>query len=76
MIVALPGLFSYLFFYRRHSDLISKFKVGLKSLLQQGLSEPEFYADLVHKFRKIYAAMTSVPNFVKSFFDIKRLGTT
>ena len=32
-------------FYRRHSDLVSKFNVGLKSLLQQGLSEPEFYGD-------------------------------
>ena len=63
-------------FHRRHFDLVSKFSVGLKSLLQQGLSEPEFYGDLVYKFRKIYVAMTSVPNFVKSFFDIKRLGTT
>ena len=33
-------------FYRRHSDLVSKFNVGLKSLLQQGLSEPEFYGDI------------------------------
>ena len=39
-------------FYRRHSDLVSKFNVGLKSFLQQGLSEPEFYGDLVYKFRK------------------------
>ena len=27
--------------------------VGLKSLLHQGLSEPEFYGDLVYKFKKI-----------------------
>ena len=33
--------------YRRYYDLISKFQVGLKSLLRQGLSEPEFYGDLV-----------------------------
>ena len=39
-------------FYRRHYELVSKFKVGLKSLLQQGLSEPEFYGDLVYKLRK------------------------
>ena len=32
-------------FYRRHFDLVSKSSVGLKSLLQQGLSKPEFYAD-------------------------------
>ena len=64
-------------FYRRHLNLVLKFNVGLKSLLQQGLSESEFYGDLVYKFRKKYMlAMTSVPNFVKSSFDIKRLGTT
>ena len=39
-------------FYRRHYDLVSKFKVGLKSLLQQGLTEPEFYGDLINKLRK------------------------
>ena len=40
-------------FYRRYYDLISKFKVGLISLLRQGLSEPEFYGDLVYKLKKI-----------------------
>ena len=39
-------------FYRRHYELISKFNVGLKSLLHQGLSEPEFYGDLVYKFNQ------------------------
>ena len=39
-------------FYRRHYEFISKFNVGLKSLLHQGLSEPEFYGDLVYKFKK------------------------
>ena len=29
-------------FYRRYYDLISKFQVGLKSLLRQGLLEPDF----------------------------------
>ena len=40
-------------FYRRHHELVSKFNVGLKSLLHQGLSEPELYGDLVYKFKKI-----------------------
>ena len=40
-------------FYRRYYDLISKFQIGLKSLLRQGLSEHEFYADLVYKLKKI-----------------------
>ena len=40
-------------FYRRHYKLVSKFNVGLKSLLHQGLSVPEFYGDLVYKFKTI-----------------------
>ena len=40
-------------FYRRHFDIVSKYNVGLKTLLLQGLSEPEFYGDLVYRFRKI-----------------------
>ena len=38
-------------FYRRHYGLVSKFNVGLKTLLHQGLSEPESYGDLVYKFK-------------------------
>ena len=34
-------------FYRRHYELVSKFNVGLKTQLHQGLSEPQFYGDLV-----------------------------
>ena len=40
-------------FYRRYFDLISKFQVGLRSLLRQGLLEPDFYGDLVYKLKKI-----------------------
>ena len=40
-------------FYRRHFDIVSKYKVGLKTPILQGLSEPEFYGNLVYKFRKI-----------------------
>ena len=29
-------------FYRRHSALVAKYSVSLKTLLQQGISEPEF----------------------------------
>ena len=39
-------------FYRRHFDTMSKCNVGLKTFLLQGLSGPEFYGDLVYKFRK------------------------
>ena len=33
--------------HRWYNDLISKFQIGFKSLLHQGLSETEFYGDLV-----------------------------
>ena len=39
-------------FYRQYYDLISKFQIGLQSLLRQGLSEAEFYGDLVYKLKK------------------------
>ena len=39
-------------FYRRHSALLEKYNVCLKTLLQQGISEPEFYGDLVYRFKK------------------------
>ena len=32
-------------FYRRHSELVEKYNVSLRKLLQQGISEPEFYGD-------------------------------
>ena len=60
--------------YRRHSDLVSKFNVGLKSLLQQGLSEPEFYGDLVYKFRKIYACNDFSTEFRKIILRYKKIG--
>ena len=40
-------------FYRRHYELISKYNVGLKTLLGEGLSEPDFYGDLIYKFKKV-----------------------
>ena len=40
-------------FYRRHSALVEKYSVSLKTLLLQGISEPEFYGDLVYRFRKL-----------------------
>ena len=32
-------------FYHRHSELIVKYNIGLKTLLQQSISEPIFYGD-------------------------------
>ena len=61
-------------FYRRHSDLVSKYNVGFKSLLQQGQSGPEFYGDLIYKFRKIYACNDFNTQFRKIILRYKRIG--
>ena len=65
---------AFLKFYRRHSDLVSKFNVGLKCLLQQGLSEPEFYGDLVYKFRTIYVCNDFSSQFRKIILRYKKIG--
>ena len=61
-------------FYRRHYELISKFNVGLKSLLHQGLSEPEFYGDSVYKFKKIRGMTDFSDQFRKIIMRYKRIG--
>ena len=55
-------------FYRRYYDLISKFQVGLKSLLRQGLSEPDFYGDLVYKLKKIVGSNNFSAQFISSSY--------
>ena len=40
-------------FYRRHSALLEKYSISLKTLLQRGIAEPEFYGNLVYRFRKL-----------------------
>ena len=60
-------------FYRRSSDLISKFQVGLKSLLRQGLSEPDFYGVLVYKLKKIVGSNNFSTQFIKIIFHCKNI---
>ena len=50
-------------FYHRHPELIVKYNIWLKTLLQQGISEPIFYGDLVYKFILIVGK----PNFSDQF---------
>ena len=59
-------------FYRRYYDLISKFQVGLKSLLRQGLSEPDFYGDLVYKLKKIVGSNNFSAQFIKIISHYKK----
>ena len=61
-------------FYKRYYDLISKFQVGLKSLLCQGLSEPDFYGDLVYKVKKIIGSDNFSAQFIKIFSHHKKIG--
>ena len=61
-------------FYRRHYDIVSKYNVGLKTLPLQGLSEPEFYGDLVYKFRKIIGKNDFPYHFKKIIFRYKKIG--
>ena len=60
--------------YRRYYDLISKFQVGLKSLLRQGLSEPDFYGDLLYKLKKIVGSNNSSAQFIKIISHYKKIG--
>ena len=61
-------------FYRRHYELVSKFNVGLKPLLHQGLSEPEFYGNLVYKFKTIEGRADFSDQLRKIIVRHKRFG--
>ena len=61
-------------FYRRHSALIVKYSVSLKTLLQQGTSEPEFYGDLVYRFRIIVGKSNFSKQFRKLIDRYERIG--
>ena len=51
-----------------------KFNVGLKTLLHQGLSEPEFYGDLIYKFKNIVRRAEFSDQFKKIIVCYKRIG--
>ena len=61
-------------FYRRYYDLISKFQVGPKSLLRQGISESDFYGDLVYKLKEIVGSNNSSAQFIKIISHYKKIG--
>ena len=53
-------------FYRRRSEFIVKYSIGLKTFLQQGISVLISYGDLVYKFKRIVGN----PNFSDQFKNI------
>ena len=57
-----------------HSLLVFKYNAGLKTLLLQGLSEPEFYGGLVYKFRKIIGKYDFPYHFRKIIVRYKKNG--
>ena len=61
-------------FYRRHSGLVEKYNVSLRKLLQQGISEPEFYCDLVYKIIKIVGKSKFSEQFRKLINRYKGIG--
>ena len=61
-------------FYRRHNVLVEKYNDGLKTLLQQNISEPEFYGGLVYRFRKIVGKSNFSEQFRKLINRYKRIG--
>ena len=63
-----------LLIYGPYYDLISKFQVGLKSLLRQELSEPDFYVVLVYKLKKIVGSNNFSAQFIKIISHYKKIG--
>ena len=61
-------------FYCRHFELVPKYNTRLRSLLQQGLTVPEFYGELVYKFRKIVGKANFSAQFKKIIMGYKRIG--
>ena len=54
--------------------LIFKFNVGLKTLLREGISEPEFYGDLVYDFKKQIGRNNFSFQFGKFITRYRRIG--
>ena len=52
----------------------SKFQIWLKTLLRQGLSEPEFYGDLVYKLKEIVGSNNVSAQFIKIISHHKKIG--
>ena len=55
----------------RHYELVSKFSVGLKTLFLQGLSELEFYGDLVYKFKRFVGRADFSDQFRKKYRSLQ-----
>ena len=61
-------------FYRRHFDIVSKYNVGLKTLLLQGLSVPGFCGDLVCGFGEIIGKNDFPCRFGRIIVQYRKIG--
>ena len=61
-------------FYHRHSGLIVKYNIGLKTLLQQRVLGPVFCGGLVCEFRRIVGEPNFSDQFKKIVKRYKRVG--
>ena len=62
-----------LLFFFQNFELVSKCKVGLKHLVLQDLSEPEFYGDLVYEFKGIISRAVFSYLFRMIILRLKRI---
>jgi hypothetical protein len=56
---------SFVKFFTRNGDLVGKYNTSLKTLLQQGITHPEFYGDVVYKLRKVVGSDNFSDRFIK-----------
>ena len=61
-------------FCRGRCELVSKYNVGLRTLLSGGLSEPEFCGDLFYKFRRLKGINDFSFQFRKIITRYRRVG--
>ena len=67
-------MFFFSKFYHRHSEMIVKYTIGLITLLQQGISDPVFYGDLVYRFKRVVGKPSFNDQFKKIIKRYKRVG--
>ena len=66
--------YNIIYFSKIHAGLIVKYKIGLKTLLQQGISESIFYGDLDYKFKRFVGKPHFSDQFKKIIKRYKKIG--
>ena len=61
-------------FFKRNGDLVEKYNTNLKTLLRQGITQPEFYGDVVYRLRKLTGSDNFSDRFTKCIRRFVRKG--